>query len=614
MGNGRQLPGALAHCSLLSAGRRDQPTPIPDTLTRVITNAEVASHLAELARLATLEEGSSNAFRVRAYETAARTVELLDTPAAGMSAKDLAALRGVGSGTAAKIRELVETGRIIKLEELRAKFPADFVELTRIPGIGPKTAVMLRDELQIHRVADLKVALDAQLLRGLPGMGAKTEDNIRIALEKLGIGGKERRTPIQDATAVARDVVAALSEVPGVIRVEPMGSLRRFRETIGDIDVIVVSTGDPEEVMRRFVELPVVREVVGYGARKSAVVSASGMQIDLRVMEPSQFGAAAIYFTGSKAHNIRLRQMAIEKGWILNEYALAESEGGTVIASETEEQVYAALGLPWIPTEIREDTGEIEAGVAGGLPDLVTEQHLRGDLHVHTSLSGDGKQTLEKMLAACAERGYAYVAITDHGEDLTINGATREQLLAQRRRIAKLQEKYPGMTILQGAELNIGPDGSVDYDPGFLAGLDFGVASVHSAFNLDRATQTARVIAAMRNPAVNVIGHLTGRRIGHRPGIDLDIDAVLSIAAETGCALEINGHLDRLDAPADVLRHARERNVVFSIDSDAHDTRELASVANAVRNARRGWVERTRVVNTWTAKQFLKWVEEKRGG
>ena len=283
------------------------------------------------------------------------------------------------------------------------------------------------------------------------------------------------------------------------------------------------------------------------------------MQIDLRVMEPSQFGAAAIYFTGSKAHNIRLRQMAIEKGWILNEYALAESEGGAVIASATEEQVYAALGLPWIPTEIREDTGEIEAALAGDLPDLVADQHLRGDLHVHTSLSGDGKESLEKMLAACAARGYAYVAITDHGEDLAINGATRQQLLAQRRRIAKLQEQYPDMTILQGAELNIGPDGSVDYDPEFLAGFDFGVASVHSAFSLDRATQTARLITAMRNPAVSVIGHLTGRRIGHRPGIDLDIDAVLAVAEETGCALEINGHLDRLDAPADVLRHARER-------------------------------------------------------
>jgi DNA polymerase (family 10) len=578
----------------------------------VITNAEVASHLAELARLTTLDEGSSNAFRVRAYEAAARTVETLDQPVAVMTEKELEGLRGVGASTARKIRELVDSGRMAKLEELRARFPADFVELTRIPGIGPKTAVMLRDELGVNRVADLRAALEAEALRGLPGMGPKTEQNIRNALERLGVGGKERRTPILEATRVASDVVGALSQVPGVVRVEPMGSLRRFRETIGDIDVIAVSTGDPEEVMRRFVALPVVREVVGYGARKSAVLSASGMQIDLRVMEPSQFGAAAIYFTGSKAHNIRLRQMAIDRGWLLNEYALAEAEGEAVIASQTESEVYAALGLPWIPPEVREDTGEIEAALAGEFPELVTDQHLRGDLHVHTSLSGDGRESLEKMLTACADRGYRYVAITDHGEDLTINGLTREQLRAQRRRIARLQEQYPDMTILQGAELNIGTDGSVDYDPEFLAGLDFGVASVHSAFNLDRRQQTARVIAAMHNPAVNAIGHLTGRRIGKRPGIELDVAAVLTATVETGCALEINGHLDRLDPPAEVLRQAREAGVVFIVASDAHDTHELGNVANAVRHGRRGWVEKGAVVNTWTARRFLKWVAAKR--
>jgi DNA polymerase (family 10) len=580
----------------------------------VITNAEVASHLAELARLTTLDEGSSNAFRVRAYEAAARSVESLDQPVAAMSEKELEALRGVGASTARKIRELVDSGHMAKLEELRARFPADFVELTRIPGIGPKTAVMLRDELGVGSVADLRAALDAEALRSLPGMGPKTEENIRTALERLGVGGKERRTPILEATRVATDVVGALSQVPGVTRVEPMGSLRRFRDTIGDIDVIAVSTGDPEEVMRRFVALPVVREVVGYGARKSAVLSASGMQIDLRVMEPSQFGAAAIYFTGSKAHNIRLRQMAIERGWLLNEYALAEAEGAAVIASETEQEIYAALGLPWIPPEVREDTGEIEAALNGDLPDLIAEGHLRGDLHVHTSLSGDGRESLEKMLAACAGRGYQYVAITDHGEDLTINGLTREQLRAQRRRIARLQEQYPEMTILQGAELNIGADGEVDYDPGFLAGLDFGVASVHSAFSLDRNRQTARVIAAMHNPAVNAIGHLTGRRIGKRPGIEIDVTAVVAAAAETGCALEINGHLDRLDPPAEVLRHAREVGVTFTVASDAHDTRELGNVGNAVRHGRRGWVEKAAVANTWTARRFLKWAAAKRTG
>jgi DNA polymerase (family 10) len=578
----------------------------------MITNPEVASHLHELARLTTLAEGSSNAFRVRAYETAARSVEEANEPVAEMTPAALKGLRGIGGSTAEKIRELVETGRIGRLEELRSQFPPEFVELTRVPGVGPKTAVLLRDELGVKSVDDLRAALDAESLRELPGMGAKTEENIRSALERLGVGGKERRTPILDAMRLAQDVVAALQTVPGVVLAEPMGSLRRFRETSGDVDVIVLSNGDPEDVMKRFVGLPVVREVVGYGARKTAILSASGVQIDVRVVEPSQYGSAAMYFTGSKAHNIRLRQMAIDRGWLLNEYGLIDSDSEEVIASKTEEQVYAALGLPWIPAEIREDTGEIEAALEGVLPTLVEAKHLRGDLHVHTSLSGDGRESLEKMVAASADRGYKYLAITDHGEDLAINGANREQVVAQRRKIDKLRERYPDMGILQGCELNVGPDGSVDYDADFLGGLDFGVASVHGQFNLGRDRQTARVVAAMNNRAVNVLGHLTGRRIGRRPGIELDFDAVLDAAEETGCAIEINGHLDRLDAPADFLRRARDRDVVFAISSDAHDTRELGNIANGVRNSRRGWVERKRVVNTWPRKRFEAWVAKKR--
>jgi DNA polymerase (family 10) len=579
----------------------------------MLTNAEVASHLYELAALTTLAEGSSNAFRVRAYETAARTIDGLSEPVADMSAADLTALRGIGESTARKIRELVETGRITKLEELRAGFPPEFVELTRVPGIGPKTAVMLRDELGIGGVPALRAALEAHLLRDLPGFGAKTEENMVAALDRLGVGGKERRTPIIEAIRVAQDVCAALSGVPGVQQAEPMGSLRRFRETTGDVDVIVVSAGDPEAVMARFVELPVVREVVGYGARKSAIISRSGLQIDVRVVEPHQYGSAAMYFTGSKAHNIRLRQMAIDRGWILNEYALAESDGGRVIASRTEQEVYAAFGLPWIPPEIREDTGEIEAAVAGDLPALVEEKQLRGDLHVHTSLSGDGRDSLSAMVAACSARGYAYMAITDHGEDLRINGATRAQLLTQRRSITRLRSRHPRMRILQGLELNIGRDGSVDYDPAFLEGFGFGVASVHSLFDLPAGRQTERVIAAMHNPAVNVIGHLTGRRIGTRPGIDLDVDAILGAAEETGCAIEINSHLDRLDAPAEVLRRAGGRSgVVFVISTDAHNTSELENTRWGVHQARRGWVEKDRVANTWPAGRFLKWVEKKR--
>ncbi|MFH1329760.1 MAG: DNA polymerase/3'-5' exonuclease PolX [Actinomycetota bacterium] len=574
----------------------------------MVTNAEIASLLSELARLTTLEDGSSQSFRVRAYEGAARTVEDLGEPLAAMSEDEIAALRGLGPSTARKVRELVETGRIAKLDCLRAGFPPAFQELTRIPGVGPKTALALRDHLGVRSVADLKAAIDAQVLRTVPGMGAKSEENMARAIERLGLGGKNRRTPVADAMRVAGEVIAALSSVPGVLRAEAMGSLRRFRETIGDVDVVAVSAGDPEAVMTRFVTVPMAAEVVAHGARKSAIVASSGIQVDLRVVEPCQFGSAALYFTGSKAHNIRLRQLAIERGLTLNEYGLAETESGRVLASATEEEIYAALDLQWVPPELREDAGEIELAAAGALPRLIEEGDLRGDLHVHTDLSGDGREPLEAMVAAAAARGYEYVAITDHGEDLATNGVSREQLAAQRSRIEELREHYPAMAILHGVELNIGRTGSVDYDPAFLAGFDWAVAGVHTHFEADREAQTRRLVTAMRNPAVRAIAHPSGRRIGLRPGIDFDVEAVLSAAEEIGTAVEINCHLDRLDASHEVLRAARGREVVFLINTDAHEARELGNTAWGVRHARRGWVEAERVANTWPRERFLTWV------
>ncbi len=578
----------------------------------MVSNSEVASHLYELARLTTLAEGSSNAFRVRAYETAARSVEGHPDPVGDMSATELTVLRGGGKSTADRSRRLVEDGRIDRLEELRAQFPPEFVELTRVQGVGPKTAVLLRDELGVASVEALRSAIARQELRELPGMGAKTEENIARSLERLGEPGKQRRTPINDAMRVGREIADTLAAVPGVVKVAPMGSLRRFRETIGDVDVIVASSGDADAVMKALVDLPLVRDIVGSGSRKTSVVTAAGLQIDVRVVRPDQYGAAQMYFTGSKAHNIRLRQMAIGRGWILNEYALSEAESGRIIASQTEEEVYAAFGLPWIAPEMREDTGEIEAALAGELPDLVSEEGLLGDLHVHTSLSGDGRQDLDSMVEAAKKRGYTYLAITDHAEDLAINGASRDQMLEQRSRISEIRKRNRRMRVLHGAELNIGRDGSIDYDPEFLAGFDWGVASVHSHFDLPVAEQTKRIITAMHNPGVNVIGHLTGRLIGRRPGITLDVDAVLGAAEETGCGIEINCHLRRLDAPAEILRRARNRDVVFVISTDAHDASELGNVRWGVRQARRGWVDRRRVANTWERDRFLEWAEQKR--
>jgi DNA polymerase (family 10) len=356
-----------------------------------------------------------------------------------------------------------------------------------------------------------------------------------------------------------------------------------------------------------------VTAVIAHGARKSAVLSSSGMQIDVRVVEPGQYGSAALYFTGSKAHNIRLRQLALARGWTLSEYGLTETAGGRVIASATEEGIYAALGLPWIPPELREDNGEIEAAAAGDLPVPISQGDLRGDLHVHTDLSGDGRESLEVMLAAAAARGYEYVAITDHGEDLVLNGVSREEMLAQRSRLGELQRRFPQMALLHGVELNIAPDGSVDYDPAFLTGFDWTVAGVHGQFDLDRDLQTRRVVTAMHNPMVGAIAHLSGRKIGRRPGIDLDVEAVLDAAEETGTALEINCHLDRLDASVEVLRAARGRAVTFLINTDAHDSRELDNTAWGVRHALRGWVDRERIANTWPRRRFAEWAAAKRG-
>ena len=590
--------------------RQRAALPYPD---RVLGNGEVASLLYELARLTTLEDGTPQSFRVRAYERAARAVEGHPAPVAALGEAELGALPGVGAGTARKIRELAETGRIARLDRLRAEYPPAYQEVTRVPGIGPKTAAALRQHLGVASVADLRAAIDSHALRTVPGLGAKSEENIARAVERLGLGGKERRAPIGDALRLAGDVTAALGAEPGVVRAEAMGSLRRFRETIGDIDVVVAAEGNPGAVMERFTTMPIVAEVIAYGPRKSAIVSSSGMQVDLRVVEPGQYGSAALYFTGSKAHNIRLRQLAIDRGWTLSEYGLAETATGRVVASATEEEVYAALGLPWIPPELREDDGEVELALSGALPRPIGEGDLRGDLHVHTDLSGDGRESLEAMLAAAAGRGYEYLAVTDHAEDLALNGVSREELLEQRARLEGLRDRHPGMAVLHGTELNIGPDGSVDYDPEFLGRLDWAVAGVHAHFELSREEQTRRIVTAMRNPAVRAIAHLSGRKIGRRPGLDLDVEAVLAAAEETGTALEINCHLDRLDASTEVLRAARGRRVTFLVNTDAHDTRELGNTTWGVRHALRGWVEPERVANTWPRERFLDWVQAGRG-
>ncbi len=575
------------------------------------TNAELARIMGELAQLTKLEDGSPQSFRVRAYEKAVQALRDLTEPAVTMSAAELTAVSGIGKSIAAKLREYVDTGSLAKLDELREKFPPAFVELTRIPGLGPKTLALLRSELGVENLADLRSAVEQQRLRDVRGLGAKTEENVARAIERLGLHGKERRTPVGVALAVASEIAAGLRDVPGVERVQHCGSLRRFRDTVADVDIVVAAT-DAAPVMERFVGLSLAAEVAAHGETKSVIHTRDGLQVDLRVVTPGEFGAAVLYFTGSKQHNIELRQRALQRGWTLNEYALSDAETGEVIAAVDEEDVYRALDLAFVPPSLREGRGEIDLAARDELPRLITGEDLRGDLHVHTTLSGDGRSPLEAMVAAAASRGLEYIAFTEHGEDLAVNGVSRAGMRARRKELRTLQERYPDLRLLYGCELNIGPDGTLDYDLDFRLEFDWCVASVHSYFDLEPARQTARLVAAMQDPAVGAIGHLSGRKIGRRPGIEFDADMVLAAAEHTGTAIEVNGAIDRLDATEEVLRLTRDTGVRLTISTDSHHVDEYRRAEWGVRHAQRAWVTPDRVVNALPAADFLAWASAKR--
>jgi len=585
------------------------------------TNDEVARLLAELAILTELDEGSPNAFRVRAYQNAERAVRGLSQDVSTLGASELAAVKGIGKSIAARIREYVDTGRIGKLEELRRAHPPEQVALLQVPGLGPKTVQLLDEALGIRSVPALVTGLEDGSLAQVAGMGARTIENLRAGIDKLGLTSKDRRVPIATALPLAERLVAQLGELDGVVEVAYGGSLRRFREDIGDIDLLV-ATDEPAPVHAAFLALPGIDRTIGSGDTKTSVVTDDGVQVDLRVVPPGSFGAALLYFTGSKAHNIRLRQRAIERGWTLNEYALAvHAEEGApgaratlddrveVVAAATEADIYAALELDVIPPELREDDGEIELAADHALPELVEVGDLRGDLHDHTDLSGDGRDPLEAMVAAAVARGLDYLAITDHAENLRINGVSREAMLEQRAALRALEQRRGDIRLLHGAELNIGVDGSLDYDDDFLAGFDWLVASVHSHFTRGAREQTDRVVAAIRHPSVTAIGHLTGRRIGSRPGIELELDRVLDAAAEAGTAIEINASLARLDAPVEVIREGARRGCTFVISTDAHAVAELDRARFGAAQARRAGLAREAVANTWPTERFLDWLE-----
>ena len=587
-------------------------------------NEQVAAMFGELARLTILDEASTNAFRVRAYQDAERAIRGITDDIATMSTADLTKVKGIGKSTAAKIRQFLDEGRIDKLDKLRARYPASQVALLRLDGLGPKTVRQLEDDLGVKDLDGLKAAIADGSLEELDGLGAKTVQNIKDSIERAGdlaASGEDRRTPIASAFSVARRLRDHLADVDGVQRIEVAGSLRRYRETIGDVDLLVAADEDAAPgIMDAFKDHPDVADVIASGDTKTSIRTHDGLQVDLRVVEPDRFGAALVYFTGSKAHNIKLRERALARDLTLNEYGLAPREKAgdgqpkaeDRVAGETEEGVYEALDMAWVTPELREDVGEVDLAADGGLPAPVTPDHLAGDLHHHTDWSGDGRQTMEDVARWAVERGRDWLGITDHAEDLSINGLDRAQMLDQRDKLRALEKERGDIRLLHGVELNISADGDLDYDAEFRLGFDVCTASVHSAFRRSADEQTARLVRAISDPAVTVIGHLTGRKLGKRAGIDLDIDAVCDALLEHGVALELNGALPRLDAPVDLARVAMSRGVLFAVSTDAHHPDDLGNEAHGCAWARRIGLAPERIVTTWPYEKVNEWVADQR--
>ena len=565
-------------------------------------NFEIARLFYEMASL--LEARDESVFRVRAYQRAAQTLETLGEDVAAVAARGgLTALPAVGRDLAARIEEYLATGRIAQLEAVRATLPAGFLALLEIRGLGPRTARALWEQLGVDSVERLEALCRSKQIIGVAGIREKTCANILKGIERWKAG--HARTPLAAARAIAAQVSEALRAHGGVERLEVAGSLRRLRDTVKDVDLLVTST-DPARVIRTFTTLPSVAEVTAAGPTKASVRHQDGLAIDLRVVEPAVLGAALQYFTGSKEHNVRLREMASRRGLRISEYGVFDESTSARVAGASEEEVYATVGLPWIPPELRENQGEIEAAREGRLPTLVTADDLRGDLHAHTDWS-DGHHELERLVAAAEARGYEYIIVSDHSRSLTIaGGLSVDELRAQIAAIRALQPRFR-VRILAGSECDILADGSLDFPDEVLAELDVVLAAVHSRFKQPRSEMTARIVRALANPWVNVLAHPTGRKIGSREPYDVDLEAVLAAAREHGKAVEINASPERLDLSDVHARRAGALGVPVAISTDTHYLRELDNVHLGVAMARRAWLAPGEVLNTRLLPALLAW-------
>ncbi len=566
----------------------------------LVHNADVAAIFDQIADL--LEIRGDNPFRIRAYRNAARIVGEWGT-SLQETVKNSGALPripGVGKDLDGKIREILETGHCALLDRLKSEFPPHLTDLLEIPGLGPKKVRTFYKNLGIHDVNGLYRALVDHRVAGLPGFGPHSEERLRQSVEaRLG---KVRRYKLVTAAEYARPILLALKKVTGVREAVIAGSFRRMRDTVGDLDVLVASD-NPGPVLTRFVASEGVERVLAQGPTKSSIVLRSGLQVDLRVIPVVSLGAALVYFTGSKAHNIALRTLAQEKGLKINEYGVFR--GDTPIAGTTEESVYQALGLSFIPPELREDRGEIQRAAQGPLPPLVRVEDLKGDLHSHTRRT-DGKNSLREMAEAAQGKGFEYLAITDHSRRLTmVHGLAPEDLLDQANEIERIRRNVPGLCLLKGIEVDILEDGTLDLPDDALSGLDVVVGAIHSKFGLSRSDQTTRILRAMERPHFNIFAHPTGRLIGAREPYDIDLLRVLRKARERHVAFEVNAHPERLDINEVACKMAKDEGVLLAIDSDAHTTGEFDNLRFGVGQARRGWAEKKDVLNARSLEDVL---------